>query len=178
MSSRLAGLTTIVTGASSGIGAGVASRFVAEGASVFAAARSEVVIDGVTWVPTDVTDPTAVDALIATAGSLRSVRDVPESLLERVEEPPRLRRAVAAAGEGGAAALAALRLELLRQAEAILVRRGFPVIPIYFYVVSGLLSPAVEGFHTELVLPDGSRAANLQDEHPLREVRVRRDGAR
>ena len=69
MSSRLAGLTTIVTGASSGIGAGVASRFVAEGASVFAAARSEVVIDGVTWVPTDVTDPTAVDALIATAVS-------------------------------------------------------------------------------------------------------------
>ena len=69
MSSRLAGLTTIVTGASSGIGAGVASRFVAEGASVFAAARSEVAIDGVTWVPTDVTDPTAVDALIATAVS-------------------------------------------------------------------------------------------------------------
>lgn len=69
MSERLAGLTTIVTGASSGIGEGVAARFVAEGATVFAAARSEVAIDGVTWVATDVTDPMAVDALIATAVS-------------------------------------------------------------------------------------------------------------
>lgn len=69
MSGRLAGLTTIVTGASSGIGEGVAARFVAEGATVFAAARSEVAIDGVTWVPTDVTDPKAVDALIAAAVS-------------------------------------------------------------------------------------------------------------
>ena len=65
MSERLAGFTTIVTGASSGIGAGVAARFVAEGATVFAAARSAVAIDGATWVPTDVADPEAVDALIA-----------------------------------------------------------------------------------------------------------------
>ncbi len=69
MSDRLAGLTTIVTGASSGIGEGVAARFVAEGATVFAAARSEVAIDGATWVPTDVTDPAAVEVLIATAVS-------------------------------------------------------------------------------------------------------------
>ena len=67
MSGRLAGLTTIVTGASSGIGEGVAARFVAEGATVFAAARSAVAVDGVTWVPADVADPGAVDALIAAA---------------------------------------------------------------------------------------------------------------
>jgi hypothetical protein len=66
-----------------------------------------------------------------------------------------------------------LRLELLRQAEAILVQRAFPVVPIYFYVVSGLISPEVEGFYPELVLPDGSRAANLQDLHPLRAIRMR-----
>jgi hypothetical protein len=38
------------------------------------------------------------------------------------------------------------------------------------------VSPGVEGFYSELTLPDGSRAANLQDLHPLREVRMRRDG--
>ncbi len=70
MSERLAGLTTIVTGASSGIGEGVAARFVTEGAAVFAAARSEVAIDGVTWVPTDVADPASVHALIANAVSV------------------------------------------------------------------------------------------------------------
>ncbi|MEM9464639.1 MAG: SDR family oxidoreductase [Actinomycetota bacterium] len=67
MSGRLAGLTTIVTGASSGIGEGIAARFVAEGATVFAAARSEVTVDGATWIRTDVTDPASVDALIAGA---------------------------------------------------------------------------------------------------------------
>jgi NAD(P)-dependent dehydrogenase (short-subunit alcohol dehydrogenase family) len=67
VSGRLDGLTTIVTGASSGIGHGVAERFVAEGATVFAAARSSVELDGATWIPTDVTDAASVDALIATA---------------------------------------------------------------------------------------------------------------
>lgn len=67
MTGRLAGLTTIVTGASSGIGQGIAERFVAEGATVIAAARSEVTVTGATWVATDVADPTAVDALVAAA---------------------------------------------------------------------------------------------------------------
>lgn len=56
MTSRLAGLTAIVTGASSGIGEGVAARFVAEDATVFAASRRPVTLDGVTWVETDVAD--------------------------------------------------------------------------------------------------------------------------
>ena len=67
MTSRLAGLTTIVTGASSGIGEGVAARFVAEGATVFAASRRPVTLDGVTWVETDVADAASCDALIAAA---------------------------------------------------------------------------------------------------------------
>lgn len=70
MTGRLDGLTTIVTGASSGIGHGVAERFVREGATVFAAARSEVVIDGAVWIPTDVTEPAAVDALVAAATAI------------------------------------------------------------------------------------------------------------
>ncbi len=67
MTGRLDGLTTIVTGASSGIGAGIAARFVAEGATVFAASRSEVDLAGATWVRTDVADPASVDALVAAA---------------------------------------------------------------------------------------------------------------
>lgn len=65
MSGRLDGLTAIVTGASSGIGAGIAARFVTEGAAVFAAARSTVAANGVTWIRTDVTDPTSVERLVA-----------------------------------------------------------------------------------------------------------------
>lgn len=67
MSGRLAGLTAIVTGASSGIGEAIAARFAAEGATVFAASRSEVELDGATWVGTDVADSDSVDALIAAA---------------------------------------------------------------------------------------------------------------
>ncbi|MEM9202113.1 MAG: SDR family oxidoreductase [Actinomycetota bacterium] len=67
MTGRLAGITAIVTGASSGIGEAIATRFVAEGATVFAAARSTVSVDGATWVGTDVTDAGSVDALVAAA---------------------------------------------------------------------------------------------------------------
>jgi oligopeptide transport system substrate-binding protein len=121
----------------------------------------------------------AYDALVAAAADVAAAARDPERLLALAVEPAALGAALGAvaAADGAAArgeAQARLRLELLSQAEAILVQRGFPVIPIYFYVASGLVSPAVEGFHRELTLPDGSRAANLQDLHPLREVRVRR----
>ena len=49
-----------------------------------------------------------------------------------------------------------------------------PILPIYFYVVSGLVNPQVEGFYTELEMPDGSRIPNLQDLHPLRAIRMAR----
>ncbi|SVA30905.1 uncharacterized protein METZ01_LOCUS83759, partial [marine metagenome] len=54
----------VVTGASSGIGEAVARRLVAEGALVTIGSRSETVMAGATWVPTDVADPSAADALI------------------------------------------------------------------------------------------------------------------
>ena len=62
---------------------------------------------------------------------------------------------------------------LMREAEAILVQDAFPIMPIYFYVVSGLVHPRVEGIHWELELPDGTKAYNLQDIHPLRGVSIR-----
>ena len=68
---RLSGLTTIVTGASSGIGEAIARRYVAEGASVIAASRSEPAIDGITWIETDVTSPDACAELVAAAGTFQ-----------------------------------------------------------------------------------------------------------
>ena len=110
----------------------------------------------------------------------RASRD-PAALLAVAPEAEALRASLAPLRnelppEQRAERLRALRLELLRQAETLLVARGFPVIPIYFYVASGLVRPGVTGFHSELALPDGSRAANLQDIHPLRDIRVERPG--
>ena len=63
----LDGRSEVVTGASSGIGEAVARRLVAEGALVTIGSRSEPVVAGATWVPTDVADPSAADALIDAA---------------------------------------------------------------------------------------------------------------
>lgn len=57
----------VVTGGSSGIGAAIAARLVAEGARVLVGSRREPTVDGAAWVPTDVTAPAAVDALVAAA---------------------------------------------------------------------------------------------------------------
>ncbi len=73
---RLAGRTTIVTGASSGIGRAIADRYVAEGATVFVASRSPATIPGATWVKTDVTNSAQCDALIAMAAAPSGRLDV------------------------------------------------------------------------------------------------------
>jgi hypothetical protein len=65
---------------------------------------------------------------------------------------------------------------LFREAEGLLVRDEFPVMPLYFYVVSGLVHPRVRGFYSMLEHDDGSRTPNLQDTHPLRGMWV--DGPR
>ena len=83
----------------------------------------------------------------------------------RRSEDPEARREVGAR----------LRLQLLREAEGRLVQQGFPVIPIYFYTVYGLVRPEVGGFYSELVDPDGTRRPNLQDLHPLRGIRDARE---
>jgi oligopeptide transport system substrate-binding protein len=111
------------------------------------------------------------DRLIRAAADVEAFAREPFSA--GLGEPERIRGLLAAfeAARGAARppAGAALRLGLLREAEAILVQRAFPVIPIYFYVTSGLVSPRVEGFHAWL---EGGRP-NLQDLHPLRGLSLR-----
>ena len=72
----LDGKSIVVTGASSGIGEAIALRMVAEGAQVGVGGRSEPALNGVAWVPTDVVDPVAVDALVAAAVDLYGGMDV------------------------------------------------------------------------------------------------------
>ncbi len=64
---RLSGLSIIVTGASSGIGAAVARRFAAEGARLTLGSRTDPELGGARWVQTDVADPEQADALIKAA---------------------------------------------------------------------------------------------------------------
>jgi len=72
----LDGRSVVVTGASSGIGEAVARRLVAEGALVTIGSRSQPVVVGAIWVPTDVADPSAADALIGTAVKANGGLDV------------------------------------------------------------------------------------------------------
>lgn len=62
---RLADKVALVTGTSSGIGAAIAARFVAEGATVITWSRRETDIPGAAWHSVDVTDSSAVDAGVA-----------------------------------------------------------------------------------------------------------------
>jgi ABC-type oligopeptide transport system substrate-binding subunit len=65
-----------------------------------------------------------------------------------------------------------LRLALLAEAEGIIVRDDFPIIPMYFYTISGLVRSEVKGFYHQLTSADGSRRTNLRDMHPLRDIHV------
>ena len=76
MAQRFAGKVVVITGASAGIGAAAARRFVAEGARVALAARGVAELDALARelgaeralaVPTDVTDATAAKALLERA---------------------------------------------------------------------------------------------------------------
>jgi oligopeptide transport system substrate-binding protein len=73
------------------------------------------------------------------------------------------------------AAALAVRAQLFREAESRLLNDGIPIIPFYFYVVSGLVKPDVQGLYFTRVR-EGKTIYNLQDDHPLRNVRTARTG--
>lgn len=78
---QLVDTAAIVTGAASGLGAATASALAAQGATVFGldlpgSLESAPEVDGVTYVPTDVTDPQQVGAAVATAAEGAPLRTV------------------------------------------------------------------------------------------------------
>jgi len=119
------------------------------------------------------------DRLIRCAADIDLLAQESESLFARLKEPDRARALLTAYTEAKtetdrAVTGAALRMHCFREAEAILVQDAFPIMPVYFYVWSGLVKPQVKGFYNELEMGDGERRANLQDIHPLRGLRVER----
>jgi len=117
------------------------------------------------------------DRLLGAAAQMDSFLAAPEALLAALESPKSVENALA---ERGAAKdpkarlreTARVRLELLRAAEEHLINDGLPIIPIYFYTISGMVSPRVKGFHNRLTASDGSVRLNARDVHPLRDVYV------
>ncbi len=118
------------------------------------------------------------DRLIAAAADVQRFVEAPESLLSKLKQPAEARRWLALTKAGDVQARERLRQRLLAEAEAILIDDELPIMPIYFYVVSGLRRLELDGFYSELELPDGSKAANLQDIHPLRDIRWAKAGGR
>jgi hypothetical protein len=105
------------------------------------------------------------------------VRD-PEATLAAVREPDTLRALLAAIGDGSAKerreTREKIRMQLFKEAEAILFNDAFPILPVYFYVNGGLVNERVRGFSTSRVLPNGQKEVNAQDLHPMREMWVAR----
>lgn len=118
---------------------------------------------------------TVYDRLIEAASDVERFLTAPGFLLEHAHEPSKLRglaQQVEASADAPTrlAAMAKLRLALLAEAEAILVQDEFPMIPLYFYVVDGLVKPNVGGFYPMVTGSDGRQRPNLRDLHPLRDL--------
>jgi oligopeptide transport system substrate-binding protein len=117
------------------------------------------------------------DRLIRQAADVEAAVPSFSTWVGDLREPDRARalvEALQAAPDADARRVAGerLRLHLFREAEALLFQEAFPIIPIYFYVTQNLVQPWVEGWYSQLELPDGTRAPNFQDIHPLRGIRV------
>jgi oligopeptide transport system substrate-binding protein len=118
------------------------------------------------------------DTLLRAAADMGRTLEQPQLVAQIVHDVPGFESQLAELGrttepERRQALIQALRMRLLSEAERILVAEEFPVMPLYFYVQSGFISPRVDGFYSRLQLPDGTAAPNLQDLHPLRGLSVR-----
>lgn len=114
----------------------------------------------------------AYDQFVKAAGNVERFLESPDSVLQHARDRQKLERltqAVEATSDAPSrlAKMAELRLAILAEAESILVRDEFPIIPIYDYVVAGMVKPNVKGFYKELVGSDGKARPNLRDRHPL-----------
>lgn len=118
------------------------------------------------------------DRLIQQAGDVALLVRDPESTLASVREPDVLRALLAELERGGPKerreTREKLRMQLFKEAEAILFNDAFPILPVYFYVNGGLVNERVRGFSTSRLLPNGQKEVNAQDLHPLREMWVAR----
>lgn len=117
------------------------------------------------------------DRLLRAAADVSAVVEDPSSILSELRDQTGARALIESVRSAGTAAerldaMAKLRMRLLQEAEQILVRDEFPIIPVYFYVTANFVAPNVRGFYTTLHFDDGTTAPNLQDEHPLRELWV------
>jgi oligopeptide transport system substrate-binding protein len=118
------------------------------------------------------------DQLIRQAGDVALLVRDPESTLAAAREPDTLRALLAALEQGGTKerreTRERLRMQLFKEAEAILVNDALPILPVYFYVNGGLIQERVRGFSASRILPSGQKEVNAQDLHPLREMWVTR----
>jgi len=106
------------------------------------------------------------DRLIQFASDVETFVPVADQWLPRLKEEAKARALLegmqaAATPAARVAAGAKLRLHLFRECEAILFQDEFPVMPIYYYVVSSLVRPYVKGWYQ-----------NPQDIHPLRGLSI------
>jgi oligopeptide transport system substrate-binding protein len=117
------------------------------------------------------------DRLLAAAADVEAFMAAPEGLLGRLRDPDAARALLREVKEAPTTdehlkKAALLRLLLLREAEGLLLDRGLPLIPVYFYVISGLTKPKVKGFYSQLETADGETRSNPRDIHPLSEIRI------
>lgn len=117
------------------------------------------------------------DRLIDAAADVSAFARAPDALLPSLRKPEAVRNLLGVVRGAGPTdeklrATAAVRMLLLEEAESILVNDEFPILPLYFQVVSGLVKPRVHGFYPTLVFEDGTKRPNLQDIFPLRDMWV------
>jgi oligopeptide transport system substrate-binding protein len=111
-------------------------------------------------------------------GFLEAHETEQEEVVRAAHDPKRLLKAIDALRRAKPAermrAAEALRMDLLREAEAILVQEAFPILPLFQYGNRGAISPRVEGFHTVWTRPDGQKVPNVEGIHPLRDLGLRK----
>jgi oligopeptide transport system substrate-binding protein len=117
------------------------------------------------------------DRLLEAAANVEEFVSAPDFILQHAHRSDELKRLAddirsSSDARGRLKDMAALRLELLGEAERILVHDDYPILPMYFYVIGDMVKPKIKGFYTKLVGSDGRERSNLRDIHPLRSIYI------